>query len=92
MRKLFELLKLADKGEYWSFCDQDDIWLPEKVRLAVEWLEQQKQTEPLLYYSLSEMMDDSGNSLGLQKASKWKPMFPEGADRNFWGGLFHGDK
>ncbi|MEE0419951.1 MAG: glycosyltransferase [Lachnospiraceae bacterium] len=63
----FELLKLADKGEYWSFCDQDDIWLPEKVRLAVEWLEQQKQTEPLLYYSLSEMMDDSGNSLGLQK-------------------------
>ena len=50
-----ELLRLTDKGDFWSFCDQDDIWYPDKVALAVKWLERQKQEEPLLYYSLSEM-------------------------------------
>lgn len=66
----FEVLKAAEDGEYWSFCDQDDIWMPDKVRLAVTWLEEQNQKIPLLYYSLSEMFDEQGNHLGIQKPPK----------------------
>lgn len=63
----FEVLAAAEDGDYWSFCDQDDIWFPEKVSHAVKWLDGQKQDKPLLYYSLSEMFDESGKSLGIQE-------------------------
>lgn len=63
----FEVLAAAEDGDYWSFCDQDDVWFPEKVSLAVKWLDGQKQDKPLLYYSLSEMFDESGRSLGIQE-------------------------
>jgi len=63
----FEVLAAAEDGDYWSFCDQDDIWFPEKVGLAVKWLDGQKKEKPLLYYSLSEMFDESGKSLGIQE-------------------------
>ena len=65
-----ELLRLTDKGDFWSFCDQDDIWYPDQVALAVKWLERQKQEEPLLYYSLSEMAGEKGESLGIQEPPK----------------------
>lgn len=65
-----ELLRLAQDGDYWSFCDQDDIWYPDKVKLATEWLAGQEQDKPLLYYSLSEMVGEDGESLGLQKPPK----------------------
>lgn len=66
----FEVLRAAEDGDYWSFCDQDDIWFFNKVRLAVEWLDEQNQELPLLYYSLSEMFDENGNNLGVQRPPK----------------------
>ena len=69
-KSFMELLRLTDQGDFWSFCDQDDVWYPDKVKLAVEWLKRQKQDKPLLYYSLSEMKDEQGNYLGLQKPPK----------------------
>lgn len=65
-----KLLEMTGDGDYWSFCDQDDVWYPDKVRLAVEWMEQQKQEKPLLYYSFSEMIDENRNYLGIQKPPK----------------------
>lgn len=65
----FDVLEYANEGDYWAFCDQDDIWYPNKIKLAVEWLDSQDQEMPLLYYSLSEMFDEKG-SLGIQKPPK----------------------
>lgn len=65
----FNVLEYAKEGEYWAFCDQDDIWFPEKISLAVKWLDAQNQNQPLLYYSLSEMFDENG-VLGLQEPPK----------------------
>lgn len=62
-----KLLEVTDSGDYWSFCDQDDVWYPDKVSLAVEWLNKQNQDNPLLYYSLSEMVNEEGEKLGIQK-------------------------
>lgn len=48
----FELLYMAKDGDYWAFCDQDDVWLPDKLRLAVQWMEGKENQEiPLLYHS-----------------------------------------
>lgn len=66
----FDVLSAAEDGDYWSFCDQDDIWFPDKLKMAVQWLDTQKQDKPLLYYSLSEMFDESGKNLGIQEPPK----------------------
>ena len=69
IRSFFELLQRVDASDYYAFCDQDDIWFPEKISLAVKWLDAQNQNQPLLYYSLSEMFDENG-VLGLQEPPK----------------------
>lgn len=66
-KSFMKLLEMTAEGDYWAFCDQDDIWYPDKVRLAVEWMESQRQDKPLLYYSLSKMIDEEGNKLGIEK-------------------------
>lgn len=64
----FSLLKIVKEGDYWAFCDQDDIWKKDKISRAVRYLEEQKQNDiPLLYYSYSEMIDENGEYIGIQK-------------------------
>ncbi|EET60571.1 glycosyltransferase, group 2 family [Marvinbryantia formatexigens DSM 14469] len=68
----FSLLELCGEGTYWSFCDQDDIWEKDKIKRAVAHLERhtEKEKVPLLYYSLSRMVDENGNDLGIQEPPK----------------------
>ncbi len=54
-RSFMELLAVCGDADYWAFCDQDDLWLPQKIEWAVEWLEKQKDKEPLLFHSAYEL-------------------------------------
>ena len=47
----FNVLEYAKEGEYWAFCDQDDVWYPNKLSNAVKWMQTQKNDIPLLYQS-----------------------------------------
>lgn len=58
-RSFGRLLKAAEEGDYWAFCDQDDVWLPEKVEWAVHWLEKQPQGLPALFGSAYELTDET---------------------------------
>ena len=53
MQSFWELLKAASGADYYAFCDQDDVWLPEKVERGVRALEREQETSklPLLYFS-----------------------------------------
>jgi glycosyltransferase involved in cell wall biosynthesis len=53
-KSFFDLLHHADRGcDYFAFADQDDYWLPEKLKRAVDVLEQKKNPScPLLYGSM----------------------------------------
>lgn len=53
-----ELLRIAEEGKYWAFCDQDDIWLPQKVEWSVEWLEKQNKNLPLLIGNSYELVNE----------------------------------
>lgn len=68
----FEVIRYAEDGDYWAFCDQDDIWFPDKILRAVKCLDKMNQEKPLLYYSLSSMFagDDEEQCLGIQKPPK----------------------
>lgn len=59
MKSFFELLSIADSGDFWAFCDQDDIWLPHKISLSVDWLKKQDKQIPLLFQSAYEVVDEN---------------------------------
>ncbi|MBO7258442.1 MAG: glycosyltransferase family 2 protein [Paludibacteraceae bacterium] len=73
MRSFEELLIHCASGEYVMFCDQDDVWLPEKIavfhqemkRLEAAW----GADLPLLVHGDMRVVDQS---LGLINESFWK--------------------
>ena len=66
-RSFGKLLQYAEEGDYWAFCDQDDVWLRDKVKWAVEWLDEQPDDVPALFGNAYELTDETlGKSLGTQ--------------------------
>ncbi len=60
VRSFFELVKNSgDDFDYFAFCDQDDVWLQDKLNRAAEVLLNEKQSEPLLYTSCAEIVDEN---------------------------------
>lgn len=57
---MHELVLRSDSScKYFSFSDQDDVWLPHKLTRALEWLEAQDNSVPNLYSACSYITDDS---------------------------------
>lgn len=56
----FELLKnaAAKKTEYVAFCDQDDVWHPDKVARAAQKLATVPADHPAMYCSRVEVVDE----------------------------------
>lgn len=50
--------------DYYAFSDQDDIWMPNKLKTACRYLEDLNKDTPLLFSSNSLFVDDSMNVLG----------------------------
>jgi glycosyltransferase involved in cell wall biosynthesis len=59
-RRNFEIALRACHGEYIALCDQDDIWLPDKLSV----LQARLAAGAVLAYSDSELIDEQGRSLG----------------------------
>ena len=53
----FTLLAHAPIGARYAFCDQDDVWLPNKITRAVEALRCCNATKPALYCSRQVIVD-----------------------------------
>lgn len=49
-------------GNAVAFCDQDDIWLPNKLTVALDWLSQVPKDQPALYCSSRLIWDPIRNS------------------------------
>ena len=52
------LLEVATEGDYWAFCDQDDVWFPEKIQWAVEWMKSRDRQKPLLFHGSYELTNE----------------------------------
>lgn len=65
-RSYFELLECADKNcDYFAFSDQDDIWLPFKMKRAMDFLDRVSEFQkPCLYSSRSEIVDENLEHIG----------------------------
>ena len=53
----FSLLNEVENSDYYAFCDQDDIWMKDKISKAVACLSSKSSEIPLLFHSAYEYVD-----------------------------------
>ncbi len=58
------LATAPDSFDYYAFCDQDDVWLPDKLARATGVLAGAPATEPCLYCSRVQCVDETLRPLG----------------------------
>ncbi len=67
-KRSFDLLinnKLTNDYEFAAFCDQDDIWMPDKIEAAIKKITIEYDPQvPTMYCSNLSRIDDSNNYLG----------------------------
>lgn len=52
------------KADYYAFCDQDDVWDDDKLKLAIEQLANFSNDKPNLYFSNLRKVDENLNFIG----------------------------
>lgn len=77
-KKSFSKLLECTSADYYMFCDQDDIWLPEKIELTLSKLITVEKTNPdipVLVHSDLKVVDDNLNVLheSFLRSSKLNP-------------------
>lgn len=67
-RSFMDLVYKSNEADYYAFADQDDVWKPKKLILAIEKLESNIET-PSLYISALEVVDEELNTIEIKKVS-----------------------
>ena len=76
-------LKSADA---YAFCDQDDIWYPEKLERAFDWLSRIDPGTPAVYFARTEIVDEQLNHAGMSPEFKLEPSFRNALVQSIGGG------
>src|SRR3989337_1997019 len=67
-KSFFKLIEISSPNAgYIALCDQDDVWLRDKVSRAVEFLSRYPREIPALYYSRLAVVDENLKPLGYTK-------------------------
>ncbi len=87
-KSFFELLNMSKRGDYWAFCDQDDYWYPDKLKLSVQWMEgKEDKNIPLLYHSGFEVGNQDFSEKTVYKMPKIKYHFYQSLVSNIFFGF-----
>jgi hypothetical protein len=73
-------------GDYFAFSDQDDVWHPEKLRRALNWLTSVPNGIPGLYCSRTELISVDGQACGLSPLFTRPPAFENALVQSLGGG------
>lgn len=71
-RAFLTLLKSCDQKEFVAFCDQDDVWVVDKLSIQVNSL---SQSTPMMSTCLRRYIDETGNVIGKSKDLRKPPSF-----------------
>lgn len=74
------------QSDYFAFCDQDDIWHPDKLTRAITWLSSQKTNIPTLYCSRTRLVNSDGHAIGLSPLFSKSPSFKNALVQSLAGG------
>ena len=76
IQSFFKLLKLSSSdSDYYAFCDQDDIWMIEKLSRAINKLNKFPEEIPLMYCSRTILVNDKLNIIKYSKIPQKPPSF-----------------
>ena len=80
------LLVSAFEADYIAFCDQDDLWDPDKLEHACTWLSRHAADAPGVYGSRTRLIDDEGRQIGFSPLFKKPPTFQNCLVQSLAGG------
>ncbi len=69
INSFFKLLMLAE-SDYYSYADQDDVWMENKIELAVNSLEELDPSTPNLAFGNSDYYDENMKFIGHSEKNK----------------------
>ena len=78
--------KSGIEADFFAFCDQDDVWLPNKLDVALYYLLSQDQTKPQLYGGRTTNVDESLNIMGASPLFVFPCGFRNALVQSFAGG------
>jgi glycosyltransferase involved in cell wall biosynthesis len=81
------LANLAETdAEFVAFCDQDDVWDPDKLAVAMDVLRQRAPDRPALYCSRTRLVDEAGKAIGFSPLFSRPPSFRNALVQSIAGG------
>jgi glycosyltransferase involved in cell wall biosynthesis len=63
------------KSEYYALSDQDDVWHPQKLSRARQFLGSAPADQPVVYCSRTQLIDEQGKDIGLSTFYRKRPHF-----------------
>lgn len=73
-------------GDFIAFCDQDDVWAPEKLQAALDSL---TRAQACLYVHDAHLIDEEGRNIGAFRQGPGKPVVHKPLELGPWG-VFYG--
>lgn len=73
-------------ADFFAFCDQDDIWLPQKLERALTVLQSSTGTIPSVYGGRTIIIDEDGKHIGFSPLFQRSPSFQNALVQNIAGG------
>lgn len=83
---LVALARTETSHLYYAFCDQDDLWFPDKLKRATGRISAVPRHVPALYCSRTELIDATGAVMGQSPLFPHPPSFPNALVQNIGGG------
>lgn len=77
---------MSIRTPFFAFCDQDDLWHPDKLERALVWLEQQPLDSAALYCSRTRLVDAAGHPKGFSPLFDKPPSFRNALVQSLAGG------
>lgn len=76
----------AEASDLYAFCDQDDVWLDNKLERAVGWHAQQQFQDVRLYCSRTQFVDEQLKPIGFSPGIQRPPSFGNALVQNIASG------
>jgi glycosyltransferase involved in cell wall biosynthesis len=73
-------------ADFVAFCDQDDLWEPRKLEVALAWMRSQDGAVPLLFCSRTLTISEAGDPIGMSPLFRREPSFRNALVQSLAGG------
>ncbi len=76
------LAAAPEDAQAFAFCDQDDVWMPDKLARAWSWVSSQPSGYPALYFARQQLVDAALRPIGLSPEVRRPPSFKNALAQN----------